>query len=207
MKHSQKSQVASGGRTNDAQGLGWCNDGSNFSGTSMVQKVIKTKRSYQKKISKNLAEQVQTFTKETQCSSRNGFVLSVCALAKENICLLHKLSWFISLAKVNVIFALRQLKQSCVEVYSREVNSVRDVARTQKSIWLQERWRRQPGEHLHCGTQFSSIWTDPSRDPHLSDQCSCRWRWLRNHKGTWGQVDRQKVTGLTKNIQSCWFPS
>lgn len=54
MKHSQKSQVASGGRTNDAQGLGWCNDGSNFSGTSMVQKVIKTKRSYQKKLAKIL---------------------------------------------------------------------------------------------------------------------------------------------------------
>lgn len=47
MKQSWKSQAASGGRTNDAQGLGWYNDGSHFSGTSMVQKVMKTKRTYQ----------------------------------------------------------------------------------------------------------------------------------------------------------------
>lgn len=47
MKHSQKNQVASGERTNDAQGLGWCNDGSHFSGSSMAQNVMKTKGSYQ----------------------------------------------------------------------------------------------------------------------------------------------------------------
>lgn len=38
MKHGQKSQVARGGRTNEAQGLGWCNDGLIFQAHPVYKK-------------------------------------------------------------------------------------------------------------------------------------------------------------------------
>lgn len=115
----------------------------------------------------------------------------------------------ISLANINVIFAPHQLQQPHGDVCIRDINCVGDVAWTQKPIWLQKRRRREPGELLHRGTQLSDIWTEPPRGPHLSTPCSCRWRWLRKHKGTWGQVGWGQAEShrADKSIQSWWFLS